>query len=85
MEAAISVRTVERIFREEVGMDFEAWRRQVRLMKGIESLVRGSSVKEAAFAVGYRQPSAFVAMFRKTLGSTPKAWLTGIKTYTPGV
>ena len=31
-------------------------------MKGIELLVGGASVKEAAFAVGYRQPSAFVEM-----------------------
>jgi AraC-like DNA-binding protein len=74
--AAISVRTVERVFRAEVGMDFEAWRRQVRLMRGIELLAAGSSVKEAAFAIGYRQPSAFVTMFRQTMGSTPKAWLS---------
>lgn len=74
-EGAIGVRTVERIFRNEVGMDFETWRRQVRLMKGIELLVSGAAVKEAAFAVGYRQPSAFVTMFKQTLGATPKAWL----------
>jgi AraC-like DNA-binding protein/mannose-6-phosphate isomerase-like protein (cupin superfamily) len=74
--AAISVRTVERVFRAEVGMDFEAWRRQVRLMRGIELLAAGSSVKEAAFAIGYRQPSAFVTTFRQTMGSTPKAWLS---------
>jgi AraC-like DNA-binding protein len=72
--AGASVRTIERMFRSEVGMDFESWRRQVRLMKGIELLVAGRSVKEAAFEVGYRQPSAFVQMFRKTMGATPKAW-----------
>ncbi|MGD0617561.1 MAG: helix-turn-helix transcriptional regulator [Bryobacteraceae bacterium] len=72
--AGASVRTIERMFRSEVGMDFESWRRQVRLMKGIELLVAGRSVKEAAFEVGYRQPSAFVQMFRKTMGTTPKAW-----------
>jgi AraC-like DNA-binding protein len=71
--AGVSVRTVERTFRREVGMDFETWRRQVRLMKGIELLVGGCQVKEAAFEAGYRQPSAFVEMFRRTLGTTPKA------------
>jgi AraC-like DNA-binding protein len=80
-QAAIGVRTVERVFRAEVGLDFEAWRRQVRLMKGIELLAGGTSVKETAFSVGYRQPSAFVAMFRKTMGSTPKTWLKSIKIY----
>ena len=72
--AGASVRTIERAFRREVGMDFESWRRQVRLMKGIELLVEGRSVKQVAFEVGYRQPSAFVQMFRKTMGTTPKAW-----------
>ena len=56
-------------------MDFESWRRQVRLMKGIELLVAGRSVKEVAYAVGYRQASAFVQLFRKTMGTTPKAWV----------
>jgi AraC-like DNA-binding protein len=72
--AGASVRTIERAFRKEVGMDFESWRRQVRLMKAIELLVQGRSVKEVAFDVGYRQPSAFVQMFRKTMGTTPRAW-----------
>jgi AraC-like DNA-binding protein len=75
-KAGASVRTIERAFRKEVGIDFESWRRQVRLMKGIELLVEGLSVKEVAFEVGYRQASAFVQMFRKTMGTTPKAWAT---------
>ena len=69
-----SVRTIERVFRKEVGADFETWRRQARLMKAVELLVGGSSVKQAAFEIGYRQPSAFVEMFRRTFGTTPKAW-----------
>lgn len=76
--AGVSVRTLERIFRNDIGISFETWRRQVRLMKGIELLVGGASVKEAAFAVGYRQPSAFVEMFRQTLGTTPKAWTAAL-------
>jgi len=77
-DAGVSVRTIERIFRKDVGTDFESWRRQVRLMKAVELLVSGSSVKEAAFDVGYRQPSAFVEMFRATLGATPKAWISAL-------
>ena len=74
----VSVRTVERTFRREVGMNFETWRRQVRLMKSIELLVGGCQVKEAAFEVGYRQPSAFIEMFRRTLGTTPRAWISAL-------
>jgi AraC-like DNA-binding protein/mannose-6-phosphate isomerase-like protein (cupin superfamily) len=72
----VSVRTIERAFRKDVGTDFESWRRQVRLMKAVELLVSGCSVKEVAFAIGYRQPSAFVEMFRRTFATTPKAWIS---------
>lgn len=74
--AGISVRTLERTFQKDVGTDFETWRRHVRLMKAVELLVSGSSVKEAAFAVGYQQPNALVALFRRTFGATPKAWIS---------
>lgn len=77
--AGVSVRTIERAFRRDVGLDFKSWRRQVRLMKAVELLVGGCPVKEVAFEVGYRQPSAFVEMFRKTLGTTPKAWVSALE------
>jgi AraC-like DNA-binding protein len=76
--AGISVRTLERIFLREVGADFECWRRQVRLMKAVELLAAGRSVKEVAFAVGYQHPSAFVALFRSTFATTPKAWISAL-------
>jgi AraC-like DNA-binding protein/quercetin dioxygenase-like cupin family protein len=77
--AGVSVRTMERLFNREVGMNFETWRRQVRLMKAIELLVAGHPVKEVAFEVGYRQPSAFVEMFRRTLGTAPKTWAAALE------
>jgi AraC-like DNA-binding protein len=57
-------------------MDFETWRRQARVMKAIERLAGGESVKEAAFHVGYREPSALVALFRITFGMPPKVWMS---------
>jgi AraC-like DNA-binding protein len=78
-KAGASVRTIERIFRREVGLSFESWRRQFRLMKAIELLVAGGAVKEVAFQIGYHQPSAFVEMFRRTLGVTPRAWVLALK------
>ena len=77
--AGASVRTIERKFREEVGSDFETWRRQVRLMKALELLVAGQPVKEVGFRIGYRQPGSFVEMFRRTLGTTPKAWIAAVE------
>lgn len=72
--AGVSVRTLERLFRSDVGIGFDSWRRQVRLIKAVEYLVAGDSVKQVAFAVGYSQPSAFVEAFRRTFGVTPKVW-----------
>jgi AraC-like DNA-binding protein len=78
-KAGASTRTIERIFQREVGISFETWRRQARLMKAIELLVAGNSVKETAYQVGYRQTGAFVTMFRGTFGKTPKAWISGLR------
>jgi AraC-like DNA-binding protein/mannose-6-phosphate isomerase-like protein (cupin superfamily) len=79
-EAGVSVRTIEREFRKDVGTSFESWRRQARLTKAVELLVSGSSIKEVAGKVGYRQASAFVEMFRRTFGTTPKAWISALET-----
>jgi AraC-like DNA-binding protein len=78
LSAGVSVRTLQRAFRKELGVDFETWRRQVRLMKAIERLAGGDSVKEAAFHVGYQEPHALVALFRSTFDMTPKAWMSSI-------
>ena len=77
-EVGVSVRTIERIFRKDVGIDFESWRRQVRLMKAVELLVSGCTVKEVAFGAGYRQPGGFAKAFRQTFGTTPKAWVSAL-------
>lgn len=74
-DVGASVRTIQRAFRKDVGIDFETWRRQARVIKAVELLVAGCSVKEVSFAVGYRQSSAFVEAFRWTFGTTPKAWI----------
>ena len=73
--AGASVRTMQRLFQLEVGSDFESWRQQVRLMKGVELLVAGYSVKATSFALSYSQPTAFVTMFRAVLGRTPGVWI----------
>ena len=77
--AGVSIRTVQRIFRSEVGLDLDSWRRQARLTKAMQLLVAGRSVKEVAFAVGYAQPSAFVQAFRRLFDATPKAWVASLR------
>ncbi|HYK42454.1 MAG TPA: helix-turn-helix transcriptional regulator [Thermoanaerobaculia bacterium] len=70
-----SARTLQRLFAAETGLTFERWRQRVRLARAVELLSRGRKVSAAASDVGYDSPSAFIAMFRRQLGSTPRAYL----------
>lgn len=69
--AGASERTLERVFAREVGTTFGKWQQRVRLLRGLEVLAGGGSVTEAALAVGFETPSAFIAMFRRAMGTTP--------------
>jgi AraC-like DNA-binding protein len=66
-----SGRTIERLFVVETGTIFGKWRQQVRLMEAMRLLGGGANVTEAAFEAGYCSSSAFIAAFRKMLGSSP--------------
>jgi AraC-like DNA-binding protein len=44
------------------------------LFAALEMLAQHQSVTDVAIAVGYDSVSAFIAMFRTTLGSTPQAY-----------
>jgi AraC-like DNA-binding protein len=68
-------RTLARLFRRETGMNFGAWCRQARLLLSLPKLAAGASILEVALAHGYDSPSAFTAMFRRTLGVPPSRYL----------
>ena len=69
--AGTSKRTLERLFQQDIGMTFGKWRQQLRLMQAMRLLAEGAKVTHAALESGYSTPSAFISMFRKTLGTTP--------------
>lgn len=69
--AGASPRTLARLFQAETGMGFRAWRQQLRLLRALERLAAGEAVGTLALDLGYEGPSAFIAMFRRALGSTP--------------
>lgn len=70
-----SARTLARLFRRETGMTFTEWRKQLRLLEAIDRLGQGQSVTSVALDMGYRSASAFIAMFRQTLGATPNRYM----------
>lgn len=70
----MSERTLARRFQEETGMTLRAWRRRLRLFRGIELLESGMGVTETAMELGYASASAFVFMFRTETGHSPAAF-----------
>ena len=74
-EAGASERTLARLFQKETGMTYGAWRQRRRLQAAIERLAAGDAVTTVAFDLGYDSPSAFITMFRKSLGDTPGRYL----------
>ncbi|TVQ30507.1 MAG: AraC family transcriptional regulator [Phycisphaeraceae bacterium] len=73
--AGASPRTLERIFLKETGLTFGRWRQQARLQHAVCLLAQGASVTTVSFECGYDSPSAFVTMFKRSLGTTPGRYM----------
>jgi AraC-like DNA-binding protein len=67
---------LERLFQAETGMTFGKWRQQLRLLHALRQLAMDRPVTEVALEVGYDSPSAFIAMFRGALGTTPTRYFS---------
>ncbi len=73
-QVGASPRTLARLFQAETGVSFRQWRQQVRILEALSRLGLGHSVTRVALEVGYNSPSAFIAMFKKALGRTPREY-----------
>jgi AraC-like DNA-binding protein len=73
-KAGASKRTIERIFQAETQLSLGKWRQQLRLLRSLQLLAAGEKISHAALEAGYSTPSAFIAMFRKALGTTPRKY-----------
>lgn len=74
-----SERTLSRRFIADTGMSFGAWRQQLRLITALERLAAGDPVTTVAIDLGYRTPSSFTTMFRKSLGVPPSAYFSRLE------
>lgn len=75
--AGASLRTLERLFLRDTGIPLGRWRRRARVIAALRLLADGTSITATATDVGYATPSAFVAAFRRELGTTPGRYFTG--------
>ena len=69
--AGASGRTLNRLFLRDTGMNFRDWRQQLRLLKAVTWLAEKRPVTTIALDLGYESPSAFIATFKRLLGTTP--------------
>lgn len=74
----MSRRSFTRHFRAETGLSFVAWRQQASVMAALPQLAAGRDVTGVAFDLGYANPAAFSAMFARTLGAPPRAYLESL-------
>ncbi len=70
-EVGSSARTLSRRFRAETGISFDRWRTLERLNASLPRLAAGEPISRVAREVGYQTPSAFVAAFKREIGTTP--------------
>ncbi len=71
----MSRRAFTRLFRQETGLSFMAWRQQACLLSALPRLARGEPVTLVALDLGYDNPAAFTTMFKRVLGASPRAYL----------
>jgi AraC-like DNA-binding protein len=72
--AHLSPRSLQRRFPAATGTTLAHWVQQSRLIHAVTLLARHTPVTTVAAHLGYATPSAFTAMFRRTLGTTPSAY-----------
>jgi AraC-like DNA-binding protein len=69
--AGASARTLSRLFHDELGMTFYAWRTQLRVYHALVLLADGHDTTHVATACGWANPSGFIAAFTALVGTTP--------------
>ncbi|WP_146651660.1 AraC family transcriptional regulator [Labilithrix luteola] len=71
----MSERTLIRRCEQELGMSLTEWRQRLRLVTALPLLRAGRSVESIALDLGYTTSSAFIAMFRRLTGTSPRRFI----------
>lgn len=69
-----SEKTLTRIFLRETGMNYQAWRQQWRFIKALELLAQDKTYSFITQELGLTSDSAFISLFKKMSGVTPKEY-----------
>ncbi|MEQ6472866.1 helix-turn-helix transcriptional regulator [Comamonas sp. wu1-DMT] len=75
LRIGMSERSMTRLFLAETGLTVNQWRRQLHVLTALQQLSEGQRIQTVADALGYESAPAFVTMFRKAVGSSPRRFL----------
>ncbi|WP_111895496.1 AraC family transcriptional regulator [Acinetobacter sp. MB5] len=71
----VSAKTISRLFKKEMNMNFGVWLKQAKLLQALTDLEMKKPILNIALDLGYESPSAFSYMFKREMGLTPTAYL----------
>jgi AraC-like DNA-binding protein len=67
----VSVRTLHRHFIRQTGSSTKDWLAEQRQRYALKLLLSGSSIKETASCLGYKQPTSFTRKYKQHWGVCP--------------
>ena len=72
-QCGITVRTLHRHFLKQMGKNTKTWLAEQRQHSANELLCDGSSIKETASCLGYKQPNNFSRHYKSQTGTCPSS------------
>ncbi|MEZ2721090.1 helix-turn-helix transcriptional regulator [Paenalcaligenes hominis] len=78
-QLAMSDRTLARLLVKETGLSFGKWRQQLHLLIALQLLAAGTAVQTVAGHLGYDSVTAFITMFKKSLGKAPTHYFAALQ------
>lgn len=78
-QLALSGRSLARLVERETGLSFGRWRQQWHLIVALRQLAEGAPVQQVASNLGYDSVTAFITMFKKSLGKPPAQYFASLR------
>jgi AraC family transcriptional regulator len=76
---SISLRQVQRFFKQQFGQTPAAWLRDLKCRRAVALISRGCSTKAAAKKAGFASPSHCCHEFKKVYGVPPQSFAPGVR------